>query len=233
MAIFDFISDSIKGFGNFLIGSGSVIGGFLGEIFGRIVGIPGFILDLFGLRATKHLRIKFVILADENGQQLIPKENVLETLKLTKRIFMEQAEIEVHDAGTLLVGGGAPTGALDVRGPWGSFFDQWLQAGTYLSSLAGFGTFTRRLSVIVVRSVEGDAGRSFGPTVNFVVIQQSTFSNPKNQSTLIAHEIGHACGLYVHRKQRINLMHKPGTRGEKLTWWQSNVVRGSRFVWYW
>lgn len=232
MAFFDRIGGAIRGVGNFLAGSASVIGGLLGEIFGRIIGIPGFIIDLFGFRATKHLRIKFVILADENGQ-LIPKENVDETFKLTKRIFREQANIEVHNAGTLLAGS-APTGALDISGAVGSFFDQWLQAGNYLSALAGFGTFTRRISVIVVRSIEGgDAGRSFGPLVNFVVIQKSIFSDPKVQSTLVAHEIGHACGLYIHRDQRINLMHHPSDRGEKLTWWQSNVVRGSRFVWYW
>ncbi len=240
MALFDIISKGIKGVGNFLIGSFSILGGQLGELFGRLVGIPGFILDILGLRLTKHLRIRFIILSEENGQQLVPKENVLETFKRTQKIFKEQAKIEVHNAGTLLVGS-APSGALDIPDFSGNIVQKWAaegdflvgSAGVYLSSLAGIGMFTRRISVIVVRSIEGNnAGWSFKTFANFVVIQQSVFSNPKVQTTLVAHEIGHSCSLY-HRDQKSNLMYKPGDRGENLTWWQSNVVRGSRFVWYW
>ena len=241
MAAFDFIRKGIKGLGNFFISSSSFLGGLFGELFARFVGIPGFILDILGLRLTKHLRIRFIILSDENGGQLVPKENVLETFKRTQKIFKEQAKIKVHNAGTLMVPS-APSGALDIPDFSGNKVQQWAaegafmssSAGVYLSSLAGIGPFTRRISVIVVRSIEGDdiAGWSFGASANFVAIQQSTFSDPKEQSTLAAHEIGHSCWI-SHRDQKINLMHKHGDRGEKLTWWQSNVVRGSRFVWYW
>ena len=93
MAAFDFIRKGIKGLGNFFISSSSFLGGLFGELFARFVGIPGFILDILGLRLTKHLRIRFIILSDENGGQLVPKENVLETFKRTQKIFKEQAKL--------------------------------------------------------------------------------------------------------------------------------------------
>jgi len=235
MSIFSVVTDVVKGIGNAIVGTVSVVAGLLGDIFSRFVGIPGFILDLIGFRIKKKLRLKLIILTD-GVTQLIPQENLNETFKLTKRILKEQANIELIQTGTLIAGG-APDGALNVTSPAASFFELWGEVGAYFNALAGVGVFTRRLSVIIVRTMEHDNGRSFGPTANFVLVEKQYFDNPKNQATIVAHEIGHACGLGIpldlpHRKQKENLMYKPDERGEILSSWQSSVIRGSRFVWY-
>lgn len=229
MSIFSKVTGVVKSIGNTIAGTISVVGGFLGDIFGRIIGIPGFILDLLGIRLKKKLRLKFVILMD-GATQLIPEDNLGETFKLTKRILNEQSDIELIQTG-ILIAGGAPEGALNVTTPTASFFELWGEVGTYFNALAGFGFFTRRLSVIIVKTMEGDPGRAFGPAANFVLIEKNIFDDPKNATTLVAHEIGHACGL-LHRKPKENLMHHDGDRKEKLSRWQSSVMRGSKFVWY-
>ena len=156
MSIFNEITDVVKGVANFLVGTVSVIGGFLGDLIGRLLGIPGFILDLFDIRPTKKLRLRFIILLGKDGAELIPQANLGETFKLTKRILDEQADIELLQTGTL-VAGGAPDGALDVTSPAKSFFELWGEVGTYFNALAGVGFFTRRLSVIIVNTVEDHA----------------------------------------------------------------------------
>jgi len=231
MAFFDGFSSIVRGIGNALTGTISVVGGLLGDLFGRFLGIGGFFLDLIGLRKKKKLWLKFIILLDENATELIPQENLGETFKITKRILDEQADIEVIQTG-VLIAGGAPEGALDVTSPTGSFFELWGEVGAYFNSLAGIGPFTRRLSVIIVRTMEEHEARSFGPTANFILITKTHFANPKEPEKIVAHEIGHACGL-LHREQKVNLMyHTEDDRGEKLTNWQSAVMRGSKFVWY-
>lgn len=230
MSILSVVTDVVGGIGNAIVGTVAVVGGLFGDIFGRLIGILGFIFDLIGIRPKKKLRLKFIILMD-GATQLIPQANLDETFKLTKRILNEQADIELIQTG-ILIAGGAPEGALNVTSPAASFFELWGEVGTYFNALAGIGFFTRRLSVIIVRTMEDDNGRSFGSAANFVLVEKQYFEDPKNQATIVAHEIGHACGLILHRKQKENLMHKPDDRGEKLSRWQSSVMRGSKFVWY-
>ena len=231
MAFFSSLGGIIKGIGNALTGTVSVVGGIWADVFGRIIGGFGFIFDIIGLRLTKKLRMRFIILSN-GAAPVIPEANVLETFKLTKRVFMEQAKIELIKSETLTVFN-SPEGALNISSPVEGFLEQWTTAGNYLNGLAGFGFFTRRLSVIVVDTIEGGHdGRSYGPGTNFVVIEKSRFSDPKKTTLLVGHEMGHACGLFIHRDQKVNIMHEDGDRGEKMTWWQSNVVRNSKFVWY-
>jgi hypothetical protein len=233
MGIFKVFSDFVTGLGNLFINAFSFVSGFFSDIFWRFIGLPGFILDLFGIRPTKKLRIKFIILRDENGVELIPQANIEETFKLTKRIFDEQADIELIQTGKLIAGS-APEGALNVTSPTKSFLKLWYsEIGKYFNALAGIGLFTRRLSVIIVNTLEGHIGRSFGPMANFVLVEKALFQDPKKPKTTVAHEICHACGLFLHRKPKENLMyHTYVGRGEILYRWQSSVVRSARFVWY-
>lgn len=230
MSISSVISGVIKKIGRVFVGTVSVVGGIFGDLFGRFLGIPGFILDILGIRPKKKLRLRFIILLDENATELTPQANLGETFKLTKRILNEQADIELIQTG-ILIAGGAPEGALNVTSPTESFFELWGEVGEYFNALAGIGFFTRRLSVIIINTMEEHNGRSFGPAANFVLVEKKYFDNPKNQATIVAHEIGHACGL-LHRLPKENLMHRDDDRKEKLSHWQSSVVRGSKFVWY-
>ncbi len=251
MAFYSGLSGIVKGIGNFLTGTVSVVGTLFGDILGRLFGIVGFFLDLIGIRFKKKLRLKYFILLDERGTPLVPQESVVENFNITKRIFDEQADIEIIQAGILEVGG-APAGALDVAGPVEGFFENWSAVGTYFNMLAGIGPFTRELSVIIVRTLGWDhTGRAQSfifPAANFVMVTKARIhsANPDTGEILVppatattAHEIGHACGL-IHRKPKENLMHDipggnspvPWERGEKLSFGQSLWARGSKFVWY-
>ncbi len=231
MSFLSAVGGIIKGVGNAIAGTFSVVGGFLADVLGRLIGVFGFIFDLFGLRRTKKLRMRFIILS-RGGAPMIPEANIEETFKLTKRVFREQAKIKIIRSKTLTAFG-SPEEALKISGPVTGFLELWTTAGAYLNGLAGIGFFTRRLSVIVVDTIEGGHdGRSYGSATNFVVIEKKMFDDPKDTTLLVAHEMGHACGLLFHRNQKINIMHKDGDRGEIMTWWQSNVVRSSKFVWY-
>lgn len=48
----------------------------------------------------------------------------------------------------------------------------------------------------------------------------------------LAHEIGHTCSLW-HSGSSDNLMYKSSPAGEKVKWFQKNLLRSSRHVQYW
>jgi len=230
MSFLSAVGGIIKSIGNAISGTVSVVGGFLADFLGRLIGVFGFIFDLVGLRLTKNLQMKFIILS-RGGVPMIPEANIEETFKLTKRVFREQAKIKIISSETLTVFG-SPEEALKISGPAKGFLELWTTAGAYLNGLAGIGFFTRTLSVIVVDTIEEHGGRSYSSATNFVVIEKKKFEDPKDTTLLVAHEMGHACGLLFHRDQKINIMYEDKERGELMTWWQSNVVRSSKFVWY-
>lgn len=57
------------------------------------------------------------------------------------------------------------------------------------------------------------------------------------QNVALAHEIGHTCGLSPgrgwHDWTPSNLMYKEAPAGEKVKWFQKNILRSSRHVQYW
>ena len=230
MPFFGAIAGVIKGIGSALLGVVSVGGGFLEEFFGRFFGLPGLFLDLIGIRPKKKLRLRFLILANQFGP-LVPPANLQETFKLTKRIYDEQADIKVIQSDTSIAYG-APEGALEVTTPIMNNIGHFGEVGAYFHGLSGLGFFTRRLSVIIVNTIDGNQGRAYWAAGNFVIIEKRFFDDPKDTTTLVAHEIGHACGLILHRDKKENLMYRNHKRGEKLDRWQSSIVRGSKFVWY-
>lgn len=48
----------------------------------------------------------------------------------------------------------------------------------------------------------------------------------------LAHEIGHTCSLW-HSGSSDNLMYKASPAGEKVKWFQKNLLRSSRHVQWW
>ena len=83
-----------------------------------------------------------------------------------------------------------------------------------------------------MNTIDGDGGRSFGPLVNFVLVERSFFNSLNDPpTTVVAHEDGHACGL-THRGSQSNLMFHEDNRGENLDHIQSAILRNSKFVWY-
>jgi hypothetical protein len=77
------------------------------------------------------------------------------------------------------------------------------------------------IGVFVVRDIAGKGGCSMGPLSDYVTVDRV-------RGTLIAHELGHCCGLW-HSGDAGNLMH-PAANTETMTRSQRAIFRNSRHV---
>ena len=241
MAIFDSIGGFISGFGRAVAGVFNFVGSLVGILGGWFFGLPGFLIDIiwypiFGNRLTMDMRVRYIILADERGRPLLQPGDITATAERTAEIMMDRADIEMLGQ-NVMIAFGAPGGALDVTSPAASFFEQVTEVGSFFNGLAGYGLFTRTITVFVVRSMVTHDARSFGPVTNYVMVTADVFTNNDAPETSVAHELGHQCGL-LHRGTLGNLMYESNTndqgdfRGTSLSTWQASVIRISRFVWY-
>jgi hypothetical protein len=205
----------------------------LKEVLNRLIKLPELLLTLLGWRPTKRLRLRVVVLRDEKGLPLARNEEVLPAYEEAQRILGRMAGVAVEPAGWRVVTAphGAPTAALDVRctdGAWrddlgecGAFFRD-LMAKTTVGTLTGYGA---PITVFVVRSMSTHNGCSLGAATDYVTVEARSL---KSARRLLAHEVGHACGLW-HSKTPTNLMTPKGP-GEALSGWQAAILRTSRHV---
>jgi len=206
----------------------------LRETGNRVFGIPELAGSLAGSRRPKKLRVRVVILRDEQGNAVATQTDVEPSLAEARRVLREQLAIELLPAAEPMVTTlevPAPKGALDspcAEGSWradfgegGAFFRRFAQRGP----ATGSGT---PITVFVVRDVLGKAGCSLGPLVDHVTVDMTALTGRRLR--VLAHELGHACGL-PHSDSAENLM-LPKAMGERLQPWQVAVFRSSRHVKY-
>lgn len=213
---------------------------------------------LIGIRPIKHLRLEVIILMHPDRTLTVSPTGVGPLVGRTESIFRARADVKVHTT-IHQVDTPSPSGALtigtEVDPLFGLLGEDLTEAGLYFQS-----TITDMLwednvwfvirvgapiVVFVVDEVEGTyAGCSAGPLVNYICIEGREFSSP---STLLAHEMGHACGL-LHDNitdcvagDVTNLMYcKPTVggvsgappRGDNLSPFQRAIVRSSPHVTY-
>jgi len=127
----------------------------------------------------------------------------------------------------------APEAALSVECGGGALKNEFGEAREYFAKhLAGWNavpvSLTFPITAFVVREIKGKIGCSLGPLSDYVTL---ALGGVKNTSTL-AHEIGHACNLW-HSGDQSNLMWPDANRGDKVKWFQKNLLRSSRHVLYW
>ncbi|MGZ8724357.1 MAG: hypothetical protein ACXWYG_09975 [Aeromicrobium sp.] len=223
------------------------LGNILNEIVGRITSLLDFLGSLIGLRWRQRMRLRVVILRDENGVPLLgegtgdgvsPEDEAWAAVELVREIYRRECNVSVVGVGdgpiVMVAPSAAPTAALDVACNLGAWRDDLGEAGSYFRSLAagmfaglpvGYGA---PVTAFVVRSMGNAYGCSLGPLTNYVTVSAAAMRNAAPRA--LAHELGHACFL-LHRKARNNLMIPPG--GEHLTRWQVAVVRSSPHVSFW
>jgi Matrixin len=219
----------------FLLATGFTQGlNVLRETGNRVVGIPELAGSLAGSRRPKMLRIRVVILRDEQGRPVAGAEDVEPSLAEARRVLRESLAIDLVPAAEPVVRTletPAPAAALDSPcaegsyradfGPGGAFFRRHHELG----GITGSGT---PITVFVVRDVVGKAGCSLGPLVDHVTVDMSALTGRRLR--VLAHELGHACGL-PHSSAAENLM-LPKGMGDRLQAWQIAVFRSSRHVTY-
>lgn len=193
----------------------------------RVLGIPEVAVSLAGSRRAKKLRVRVVILRDEQGKPVASPADVEPALEEARRVLRTQLAID------LLPGADPVVTTLDVPAPTASL-DSPCAEGSWRADFGEGGSFFRRhsaragITVFVVRDVLGKAGCSLGPLVDYVTVDMGALEGRTRR--VLVHELGHACGL-PHSKAAENLM-LPKSMGDRLQPWQVAVMRSSRHVTY-
>jgi Matrixin len=206
----------------------------LREAGNRVAGIPEIAGSLAGSRRPKKLRIRVVILLDEQGKPVATPGDVEPSLVEARRVLRETLAIDLLPAAepqvrTLEVP--APPEALDSPCAKGSYQADFREGGAFFRRHREPGGITGSggpITVFVVRDVLGKAGCSLGPLVDYVTVDLTALTGKRLR--VLAHELGHACGL-PHSEAAENLM-LPRAMGDRLQPWQIAVFRSSRHVTY-
>lgn len=248
MSFKSWVSSAGSKLGNFFRGVGVFLGGLFADGLSRGLGFWEFITVPLGWKHLRHLDLRVVILRDQVGPiGGLTHNDVHWTIVKTKKIFLDQAEVAVHDAygiGIVTVDDPSPSYALNFEGGTisGDIGGNFGQVGDYFrgQSAEKFWSFLNPpITVFVVNRIEkgmngGVLDTAKGVTVpyfaNYALVEAAQFLPPDSPSTTPAHEMGHLCGLLgPHSNDPENLMSK-GTDGEKLKSWQVAIVRSSKYV---
>ena len=206
----------------------------LREAGNRLVGIQEIAGSLAGSRRPKKLRIRVVILRDEQGKPVATAEAVEPNLVEARRLLREGLAIDLVAAVEPLVctlEAPAPAAALDSPCAEGSYKADFGEGGAFFRRHREPGGLTGSggpITAFVVRDVLGKAGCSLGPLVDYVTVDTTALTGTRLR--VLAHELAHACGL-PHSSAAENLM-LPSRMGDRLQPWQIAVLRSSRHVTY-
>lgn len=200
----------------------------------RALGLPELGINAIGVRPFKQLRVRVVILRDEEGQPLCTPEDIGPSWEEARRIFSDQAYVRLTSAAPRIVisPGPAPAAALNVHCDDGAWQEDMDLAGDYFrrncaktraGKWAGYGA---PVTVFIVRDISNKGGCSLGPLTDYVTLEAGMLSRARHR--LLAHEVAHACGLW-HASDKGNLMFPKGP-GDKLSFWQALLLRNSRHI---
>lgn len=226
------------------------------EIAYRVLGLFDLLLGAIGLRPEKKLRVAVVLLKDASGAPVVGTPSVVEEIQAAIDIYSDQANVrvlpmswfhlsspfgskETADASWVAVPDGpSDASVLDVSANVAAWGEDFWMTGTRFHGLAAWmwkWGLPRRLlgygapvAVFVVRKINGATGISLGPLSDYI----TAVGTETADKTTLAHELGHACGLW-HHGDGDNLMYSTDSNvRRKLTLFQTLVVRNSRHVTY-
>ncbi len=227
----------------------------LTELFYRFFGLIDALAWVIGIRPEKKLRMCVIILRDEKGP-VADSAMVIEEVQAAIEIFREEANVRLipvsifnsttpfsddrpaDDSFIHIVDSVSKDDVLDVHcGGSGYLEDLWM-AGSEFNILMSRHCFlgnARRLlryggpvTVFVVRSMAGATGCSMAILTDYVTV----VGTETTDKTTIAHESGHACGLW-HVSPTDNLMFDTDSNARrKMTNFQAVNFRNSSHVTY-
>ncbi|WP_331233234.1 hypothetical protein [Natronorarus salvus] len=145
----------------------------------RFIGIPGAVLGLIGIRWPMKMRLRVVILRDENGELVAEPEDVMPSIEEAREIFRREANVRMQPADNefiLPVPSPAPSEALYTRCSFGAFRDEITKAGRYFkrytarSASSFFVGYATPLTIFIVKEIEGPKACALGPSVSYAIV---------------------------------------------------------------
>jgi hypothetical protein len=192
---------------------------------------------LFGFLTwpTKKLKYQIFILSDDKGPLIDPGQ-LASSIDYFTKTFKDKLNVKVvpyGKPGIEVIKSHVPDAALDVHCGFGLEKDEWGDAGEFFSQYtAGWNaipiSLTFPVTIFIVRSVKDKVGCSVGPLADWVVVDSSVGVSSGNT---LAHEVGHACNLW-HVGDTSKLMYENTSRGNGFYWWQKNLARSCRHIYY-
>lgn len=145
----------------------------------RFVGLPGYAVSRAGFLWPMKMRLRVVILRDENNQLVADPSDVVPSIQEAQEIFRKEANVRIQPFDNefiLPLPSSAPPEALDVRCGVGAFLDELGKAGGYFkrytarSASSFFTGYATPLTVFIVRDMKGKKGCALGPSVRYAVV---------------------------------------------------------------
>lgn len=204
------------------------------DIFWRIVGLIGALLDWLGVDWEKNYRICIIILSKQ-GKPLTSEAALTPTIQSAQAIWKAAANVKlIVEAVHQVISTDERDRNLKVECDFGAWTDDLLLTGSNFEIYANIYCFDgagRRLIgwaspvvVFVVEDVINKQGCSLGPFGDYVTIEAAS---PR----CFAHELGHAVYPWWHHSDPTNLMHG-SCGGTQLKGWQKILMRNSRHITY-
>ena len=212
----------------------------------RILSAPGVAGDVLGMHRPLKLRLRVVILRDEQGNLLADPNDVLPSIEDAQEIFWRDARIQIQPFEDVFIRqapSAAPSEALDVSCGAGAWQQDLGVAGDYFRQHSARDRRSRAtgyaspLTVFITRSMQRANGCALGPIADYATVSLPGLASrddpcitnsPRTAHRVLAHELGHMCGL-LHSKDCQDLMFT--SAGWKLTTKRQVLnIRSSRFV---
>ncbi len=236
MGFWSSLGDAIGWGGSLVSGLGGFFAGLAGSVWGFFVGLFDFFLGFLAW-PPKRLRLHVCVLSDATGQPVIDPALLVPALDEATRVLKDRFNVRLRPYSASYVEvlkGPAPAEALTP--PCG--------ADLYAAQVTSLGAFYNRhragwvgpfpisltfpITAYVVADVANKRGCSLGPSAEWLVIDPTGING--DLRTLV-HEIGHACSLW-HSASTSNIMWENSDRGDRVKWFQKNLLRSSRHVTY-
>lgn len=195
----------------------------------------------------KKLTLHIFVLSDSSGP-LVEVEELSRSIEYARRVLKDRLNVTLRPYSRSFVEilkTPAPNAALNAKecAPSGIFCDQIGDAGEYFAKhTAGWNAVPISLrfpiTVFVINDIAGGyIGCSAGPFSDYVVVTIKGIT--EDPASTMMHEIGHSCNIFGHGGTSIsdlmyaNSREAGNIRGDKIIWWQRNLIRCSRHVTYW